>query len=296
MKLQYFDRYQNQILDDQVYADRFILFCYETKMGKFLLNHLFKKRFPNWLYGIYKNSSFSSKQIQRDIQEFKIAMDDYEPQIYHSYSDFFLRRFKQARREFPKSEANMGAFCEGRYLAFEQNNLELEFPVKGKFVTAQALLNNHPIHKEFLKGPIIIARLCPIDYHHFHFPDDGKLIDQFQIAGSFHSVNVHALRNENSVFIENERFVNILDTKNFGKIAYIEVGAMCVGKIKHEALSSSHHFSKGQLKGHFEFGASTVIILGEFGKWKPSADLLEHSQQNRESFIKLGDTIANKTF
>lgn len=293
MQLKYYDRYKNQILDDNVYADNFILFCYENKLGKLLLKTLFKRKFPNWLYGLYKNSTLSSKQIIKDIQNFNIDMSDYEPQEYHSYSDFFLRKFKQARREFPRSDLQMGAFCEGRYLGHECNTLSQEYPVKGKFVSSRALMGDHPTHKYFIDGPILIARLCPIDYHHFHFPDNGKLMEQYTLSGNYHSVNVHALRNVNEVFIENERVINILETENFGKLAYIEVGAMCVGKIKHEQLNPEKTFSKGQLKGHFEFGASTVIVLGEPGKWSPSADILKHSLENRETFIKLGDSIAS---
>ncbi len=93
--------------------------------------------------------------------------------------------------------------------------------------------------------------------------------------------------------MNNEREVTILETENFGKIAFIEVGAMCVGKIIPEDPYLTQ-FQRGQLKGHFEFGASTVIILGQEGKWIPSEDILKHSKEKRESFIKLGDEVATK--
>jgi phosphatidylserine decarboxylase len=82
-----------------------------------------------------------------------------------------------------------------------------------------------------------------------------------------------------------------METENFGKLAYIEVGAMCVGKVIQENPNLTE-FQKGQFKGNFEFEASRVVLLGKKGKWKPSEDILIHSTENRESFIKFGDEIA----
>jgi hypothetical protein len=34
------------------------------------------------------------------------------------------------------------------------------------------------------------------------------------------------------------------------------------------------------------------VVFGERGKWSPSADLLEHTQQNVETLVRLGDCVA----
>jgi len=289
--LTYWDRYQNEIKEDRVYADTFIRFCYEHRVGKVLLDYFFSKRQSNILYGLYKNSHFSIKQIQKDIHDYDVDMELFKSAPFKSYSDFFLREFKDGKRPFPKDDNKMGAFCEGRYIGFSEITADHKYPVKGAYLTANALLGDQELTSEFYGGPIIISRLCPIDYHHFHFPDKGSVIKRYRIGGELHSVNVLALKNKGDIFMNNEREVTIIQTENFGKMAYIEVGAMCVGKIVQEDPTLTQ-FEKGQLKGHFEFGASTVIILGERGKWSPSKDILIHSIENRESFIQLGDEIA----
>lgn len=291
--LKYWDRYEQKLKQDQIYADWFIKFCYEHSLGKKLLDYFFSKKNANLLYGIYKNSKLSLKQVNKDIKKYSIEMKLYEEAEFKSYSDFFLRRFKQEARIFNNNPKVMGSFAEGRVLAFEKITKNHHFPVKGSFLSADKLLKNPEVAKDFLGGPIIIIRLCPIDYHHFHFPDNGKVVDTWRIGGSYHSVNVIALKHKGDIFIDNERQITIMETENFGKLAYIEVGAMCVGKIKQQNPDIKN-FKKGQLKGHFEFGASTVIVLGQEGKWRPSEDILTHSQKNIESFIKLGDHIAQK--
>lgn len=104
-------------------------------------------------------------------------------------------------------------------------------------------------------------------------------------------MNPVALQNKSGIFVKNERQVTILNTKHFGLLAYVEVGALCVGKII-QTFTHNTPFDRGDEKGYFLFGASTVIIFGEPGKWKPDQDLLAQTAQGRESFVKLGQGIA----
>ena len=83
-----------------------------------------------------------------------------------------------------------------------------------------------------------------------------------------------------------------MDTKYFGKLAYIEVGAMCVGKIVQSHQGES--FKRGEEKGYFLFGGSTVIVLGEKNKFRVSTDMEKNSQKGLETYIKLGDEVALK--
>ena len=288
--LQYWDRYKNKVLSDKIYADWFIKWCYENRIGKLFLDYFFSKKSFNILYGLYKTSKYSLKQIQTDIEQYSVDMDLFKKEKFNNYSDFFLREFKDGIRVFPVEE-NLGAFAEGRVLAFNRVDAQHKYPVKGEFLTPELLLGNTKIANYFIGGPIIIIRLCPIDYHHFHYPLDGKIINRYKLTGNYHSVNVLALKNRDDIFVKNEREVTIFENKKYGKMAYIEVGAMCVGKIIQKNPSSTT-CSKGELKGHFEFGASTVILIGEKDKWTPSEDILVNSQKNIESYIKLGDEIA----
>ena len=63
-----------------------------------------------------------------------------------------------------------------------------------------------------------------------------------------------------------------------------------VGKIVQSYKSSK--FKRGEEKGYFLFGGSTVIVIGEKGKWSPSEDMLKNTAKGIETYIKLGDEVA----
>ena len=225
-------------------------------------------------------------------------MDEYLPEDgrtnldpYSTFNNFFIRRFKEEARTFEKEANLLPAPCEARYFGFESLKDEDTIPVKGRFWSPKALLNSEKWASEFEQGPALLARLCPVDYHRFHFPDDGEVLDSFRVSGKFHSVNPLALKANDKIFQENERQVSILETKNFGKLAYIEVGAMMVGKIVQTYEGNS--FTRGQEKGYFLFGGSTVIVFGQKGLWKPDQDILEKTSDSMETYIKLGSSIAS---
>ena len=102
----------------------------------------------------------------------------------------------------------------------------------------------------------------------------------------YHSVNPVALKSKSDVLATNERHITILDTKNFGKLAYVEVGAMCVGRIV--LTHTEGEFLRGDEKGYFLFGGSTVVVLGQRGVWQPDAELLEQTSRKRETLVRLG--------
>jgi phosphatidylserine decarboxylase len=130
-----------------------------------------------------------------------------------------------------------------------------------------------------------------VDYHRFHFPDDGEVLDEYRIAGRLHSVNPFALRARSDILATNDRHVSILDTSNFGRLAMVEVGAMNVGKIV-QTHPTGAPFHRGDEKGYFCFGGSTILLFGEAGGWVPSTDLLEQTALERETLVRLGDEVA----
>ena len=89
----------------------------------------------------------------------------------------------------------------------------------------------------------------------------------------------------------NEREVTILETEHFGKLAYVEVGATCVGKIQQTHQGST--FERGDEKGMFLFGGSTVIVLGEPGRWAIDQRILDYTNEGVETYIKMGQTLGN---
>ncbi len=292
----YWNREQSRSEQEKVYGDQYIRWAYQTPLGGWFTQNVLIQPWFSRRFGAYQSSPQSAQKIPTFIQQYQIPMHEFESGPFPTFNDFFIRKFRPEARPFDSVSSHMPAFAEGRYFAYSQITPELSIPVKGQFLGAGALLGPTAQKKwgpVFEKGPLMICRLCPTDYHRFHFPDQGKLAEFFHVPGKFHSVNPIALKNFPEIFCVNERQVSILESQNFGKLAYIEVGAMCVGKIV-QSYSADQPFQRGQEKGYFLFGASTVILLGEPGRWTPDRDLLDQTSQGRETLVKLGKKIGQK--
>lgn len=290
----YWNRRTGRTEQEQVYGEGALRWMYETRPGRALGEGIFSRPFVSAAYGALQDTAWSARKIAPFVQQFGIPMEEYEEQRFGSFNDFFIRRFKPGMRRFTQVTGELGAFAEARYFAVERLDPAQRFPVKGIALSAGELLGDRTIASPFEHGPAFIARLCPVDYHRFHFPDSGHIAEQAHQPGPLHSVNPLALQFKPDILITNERRISILDTDHFGRIAYVEVGATMVGKIVHTHPATAP-FARGDEKGYFLFGGSTVVVLGEAGAWRPDDDLLEQSRQGRETLVRLGERIASRT-
>ena len=299
MEIKYFNRELDTVETEKVYGDKAVRWLYESVPGK-AFTKLLIKRPLSVLYGLAQESKTSHRKVAPFIKNFNINMDEFEPQDgrqiadpYSSFNNFFIRRFKEGARPFQSEASVMPAFCEARYFGFESLTPDSTIPVKGDLLGGQSLLAHEKWGKIFEGGPCLLARLCPVDYHRFHFPDHGEIEDHYRVPGVLHSVNPLALKYNQDIFAINERQVSILNTENFGRLAYVEVGAICVGKIV-QTRPMVGSFKRGDEKGYFLFGGSTVIVLGEPGRWRPDQVVLDKTKQGMEVYQKLGTSIAQK--
>jgi phosphatidylserine decarboxylase len=300
-EIKYFNRMTGKHELEKIYGDAFIKFLYCSvagkKMGSLVTNKYFSKA-----DGAFQDLPSSHRKVRPFIEKFNIPIEDYEPgsrpsldprDSYRSFNEFFIRKFKLGKRSFVSDPYRMPAFAEARYVGFDAIDEKSKYPVKGQYLLAKDLIGNDQISKIFDGGPLLIARLCPVDYHRYHYPDNGKVVEHFPVAGAYDSVNPFALQYKNQIFIKNERYVSILQTENFGRLAYIEVGAICVGKIV-QTHRWNKSFLRGEEKGYFLFGGSTVILVGEKGAWKPSKDISLNTSNGIETYLHLGQEVAVK--
>lgn len=299
--IEFYNRYTGQLETEKVYGDFMVKLLYNSTPGK-ILTPFFANKYISQVYGLMQNSMTSKLKVPKFVKNFAIDLGDYEPGSrnvsnqslsYKNFNEFFIRKFKEGKRTFKSGESILPACAEARYYGYESVGEETEVPVKGKYLNEEKILRNPELAKDFAGGPLLIARLCPVDYHRYHYIDDGKTLANYHIKGEYHSVNPLALKFKNDIFMANERRVSILETENFGKIAYVEVGAVCVGKIV-QSHPEEKPFKRGDEKGYFLFGGSTVILMGQKGKWRPSDDILKNTKLGRETYIHLGDEIGQK--
>jgi phosphatidylserine decarboxylase len=263
---------------------------YESRPRRSLSQWLESEPLYDWLLAAYQNTRRSARQIEPFIRNHKIEMREFKPVIYRSFAEFFDREFRPGARTFVAASNEMAAFAEARYFGWNRLEADQQFPVKGHSLSAAQILGNENRAAPFVGGPILLARLSPMDYHHVHYPDDGLTLDNARLGRSLWTVNWHALQNQPDILFRNERQIDILETKNFGRLAFVEVGAMSVGRIV-QVHPRETAFQRGEEKSVFKFGGSAVVLFGEPGKWRPADDILEHTAQSIETLIRLGDTI-----
>jgi phosphatidylserine decarboxylase len=248
----------------------------------------------DWLVALWQDTRWSARKIEPFIIRHRIDMSEFEPGPFKSYAAFFDRRFLPGKRGFPVNPANMGAFGEGRYFGWSQLDPGMAFPVKGAALAPAALLGSEERVRPFLGGPVILARLSPMDYHHLHFPDDGYVRDEARLGTRLWTVNPTALRNQPDILFRNERHIQWLQTTHFGRLAFVEVGALSVGRIV-QMHDRKNPFKRGEEKSVFKFGGSAVVLFGEQGAWLPADDILTNTRKGFETFVRLGESIAHAT-
>jgi phosphatidylserine decarboxylase len=290
------DRRAGRPVEERIYGERGLRWLYGTTAGRWIAPWLAGPG-PSTLLGVYYDSRHSTRKIEAFVRDYGIALDEYVEEPWDSFNRFFVRRFRNGARTFEPDAGRMPAFAEGRYLAFGRVTPEIEIPVKGACLRPGAVLSPGPDGtgagwvERFEGGPLFVARLCPVDYHRYHYPDGGTTRAAWRVSGGLHSVHPIALAARGDVLCTNERRVAILDTDGFGLLAYVEVGAFGVGRIV-QTHPEGRRFERGDEKGQFRFGASTVLVFGEAGRWLPDDDLLERSARGDESLVRLGEGIA----
>ena len=244
--------------------------------------------------GWFADRPSSVNRIQKTIDSLHINMNDFEvPEGgFQSFNEFFTRHVKPEARAFPAERNLLGSPADCRLFAWQNLQNDLCVPVKGDhFTVAQLLGPNHAeLADMFTDGSLCVCRLCPADYHRFHFPDDGRFVASWPVKGKYNSVNPLALNQNLNVFATNYREVSFLDFANFGQTLFIEVGAFAVASITQS--TDGPVFMRGEEKGYFSFGGSTIIMVFQKGHVFFDDDILAHTAENIETLVKAGEPIA----
>jgi len=268
----------------------FIRFLYNTAPGRIALR-LFTARAVSKAVGVFMDSRASRLMIRWFIRSNRIDMSEYVSKKYSSFNDFFTRKTKEGRRTFSKVLSDLPAPCDGKLTAY---NIAANsaFQIKGSVYTLNSLLKDKALADEFADGVCLIFRLTPDDYHRYAFIDDGEVVSRKRIKGILHTVRPIACRYCN-VYAQNTREYVVMNTKRFGKAVQMEVGALFVGRISNRPLSDS--FKRGEEKGMFEFGGSTIVMLFQKDAVTIDDAIYENTRKNRETVVKMGCKIGEKS-
>ncbi|MDY4950450.1 MAG: phosphatidylserine decarboxylase [Clostridium cadaveris] len=280
---------------EKVAGETYLKWCYSSPVGMKFLELFIKKKAFSKLYGKFCDSSLSKRKISSFINDLDIDMSLCEKDIedFSSFNDFFIRKLKPKARPITNDKNILISPGDGRLTAFSNIDLDRLVQIKGLTYSLKELINNDSVAEDYNGGVCLILRLCPTDYHRFHFVDDGICSETKKIDGSYYSVNPIALEKIPNLFCQNKREWSILKSKNFDDILCMEVGATCVGTII-QTYEPNTEVSKGDEKGYFKFGGSTTVLFLKKDTVEIDKDLLEHSSLGIETQVLMGEGIGRK--
>lgn len=261
-------------------------FLYGSVLGRMILKILINPRL-SVIAGRFLDSKASKVLIPSFIKKHNISLKEYEDEEYECFNDFFTRRIKPEARPVDTDPEHFIAPCDG-YLSVYPIEKGLIVPVKQSMYSIADLLKDEELAKEYDGGTCMVFRLCVHHYHRYCYLDGAFKDDNVHIDGVLHTVRPVALR-KIPVFKENSREYTILHTDHFGDVIQMEVGAMLVGKI--DNYHQKARVERGQEKGRFLYGGSTIIVLTKKDMVKIPGSVFDKTRRSKEVPVKQGQKI-----
>ena len=266
--------------------DRLLAALYGCAAGRLLLKPLTAPGLSR-LAGRFLSTKLSCVFIKPFIKSNRIDMSQFEPVEYASYNDFFSRRIREEARTVDMDPKHLISPADSKLTALPVTE-NGRFTLKHTEYTVGSLLKDPALSAEYVDGWALIFRLTVDDYHRYCYAFDAEKGENVVIPGRLHTVNPIA-NDFFPIYKENAREYTILRTERFGDVIAMEVGALMVGKIvNHHGAATVR---RGQEKGYFQFGGSTVVLLLKKDTAVLDSDILENSRQGIETVVKFGEKI-----
>ena len=291
------NRDSHKLEKEKVYGEKWLKFAYENPIGRAFLWSIVKRSIFSYWYGWRMSTKWSAEKIMPFIHKYGLDTSEFENEVsdFQSFNEFFSRKLKPCSRHKPKNEDAVIFPADGRHFAYKNISKADKIFVKGQKFDLEKLFDSKEEAAPYMEGSLLLSRLCPTDYHRFHFPIGGIFKKPRLINGGLLSVNPIALRKNLSIFWENKRYLSYIEDSRLGKIAVFLVGATCVGTVTITA-NENQNCKIGDEMGYFSFGGSSVITLFEPNKIQFDENLLEMTKDGYESYSKMGEIMGHPLF
>ncbi len=287
------DRKSGQKFQEVIYGENAMKMIYGNTLGTKFVSKILANQTLSNIYGAYNDSATSRHKIPKFIELLNIDTTECALPIaeYQTFNDFFARKLKPAARPIDTSESGIVSPGDGRLLVFPKISKDTLSYVKWAPIKLFDLFeNNQELADKYAEGSCAVLRLCPSDYHRFHFPTSGSIGITKTIPGLLHSVNPYALEQDIPVYSLNKRTHCTLKSEIAGDVLLMEVGAMFVGTIV-QTYRPAAEVKKGDEKGFFKFGGSTTIMFFEKNKMTFDKDLIQNTENKVETYVRMGEQI-----
>ena len=290
--IRYFHRAKQVVETEQVYGEKWLRWTYGTALGGLSLWALVKRAWVSRYYGWKMSASGSMRKVLPFVIDYNLDESEFarKPIAFKNFNEFFYRALKPGARPIAVGDRVAALPADGRHLAFQNVDAAAGFYAKGQTFSLEKFLGDGELARKFAGGSLLISRLCPVDYHRFHFPVAGVPTEARLINGALYSVSPIALRRNLAYLWENKRMVTLVESPGFGQVAVCEIGATMVGSIV-QTYVPGRAVAKGEEKGLFKFGGSCVVTIFQKGKIQFDADLVKHSANGVEVYAKMGERL-----
>lgn len=291
--IQVYNRATRSIFVEKVLGDFAMRCAYGNSASTWFTSKVLVRRNISNIMGMFYDSRLSKPMIRSFVRDFNINMSESELDLekFACFNDFFTRKLVPAARPICNNPTHVASPGDGRLLVFPKINNQTVSHVKWAPIRLLDLFKcAPPLANIFDGGSCAILRLCPADYHRFHFPAAGVPGETRAIDGALHSVNPYALEQKIPVYCLNKRTLCEFNSNNFGKIAILEIGALGVGGIV-QTYHPDASVEAGAEKGFFKFGGSTTILFFEPNKIRFDDDLVSNSENGTETLVRMGESI-----
>lgn len=282
-----YDRKTKKVFEENQLGNNYLKFLYRTFLGRMILKILVHP-FISRIYGKYNDSKISLGKVDKWIKKYNFDKKRFEKDKFENFNDFFARKYREINHKF--KDTDFVAPAESKLMVYNVNE-DLILNIKDSSYDINDLVDNKVDVNKYKNGLCLVYYLTVDCYHRYAHIDDGKIISSSEIKGKLHTVN--PISSKYKVYSRNHRVFSLIQGKNFGNYIYMEVGAMMVGKIVN---NNKKQFKKGDEKGYFKLGASTVVILVEKDRVKIDKDILENSKEGIASKVDYLEIVGQKTW
>ncbi len=287
------NRHTGRMETERVYGEKWLRRIYGNPLGKLTLHTVVKRALFSKLYGWAMDRPSSARRVAPFVKAFgldPVEFADSDLNSYRTFNDFFYRKLKAGARPVdPRAEMAVLP-ADGRHLGFQDVSKIKGIYAKGQTFDIPELVGDRALGARYAGGTVVCSRLCPVDYHRFHFPVAGTPHAAVPISGLLYSVNPIALRRCAAYLWKNKRQRVTIDAGAFGLVTIVAVGATNVGTII-ETYVPGQPMAKGDEKGYFRFGGSYVATLFEPGRIRLEADLAQAGESGIELYARVGSAL-----
>lgn len=295
-KIILYDREKKQEIEEKVCFQSILEFLYKDNfISRLFLHPIAKFSFFSKFFLFLNSLKISRHKIYPFIKHFGIKEDEFykKTKNFKSFNDFFIRKLKEEVREIDYNENSLVFPCDGRFLVYPKIEDFNSYSIKDQKFSLEEFLQDKTLADKYKDGSMLLARLAPQDCHRFYFPCDCIPKESKLINGYLYSVNPIALKRNIKILQENKRMLTVLDTKRFSEVLYVEIGATNVGSIN-QTFFPNTEYQKGEEKGYFSLGGSSIVLLFKKNTILFEQDLVEKSLKKIETKAYFGSIFAKK--